>query len=45
MPPFGPSEIAKLKARGNVPGLFEALGRHTGPVVRQAPATGAESEG
>jgi hypothetical protein len=45
MPPFGPPEIAKLKARGNVPGLFEALGRQKGSAVRQAAATGAESEG
>ena len=43
MPPFGPPDIAKLKARGDVPGLITTLGRQKDSVVRQAAATGAES--
>jgi hypothetical protein len=43
MPPFGPPDIAKFKARGDVPGLIEARGRQRDSAVRQAAATGAES--
>jgi HEAT repeat protein len=39
MPPFGPPDIAKLKARGDVPGLIEALGRKKDSAVRQDAAT------
>jgi HEAT repeat protein len=39
MPLFGPPDVAKLKAKGDVPGLIKALGREKDSAVRQAAAT------
>jgi HEAT repeat protein len=39
MPLFGPPGVAKLKAKGDVPGLIKALGRQKNSAVRQAGAT------
>jgi hypothetical protein len=44
MPPFGPPGIAKLRARRDVSGPIEALGRQKGSAMRQAAAARAESE-
>jgi HEAT repeat protein len=39
MPLFGPPDVAKLKAKGDVPGLIKAPGRDKDSAVRQAAAT------
>jgi len=39
MPLLGPPAVAKLKAKGDVPGLIEALGRRRDSAVGQAAAT------
>ena len=39
MPLLGPPDVAKLKAKGDVPGLIKALGRQRDSAVRRAAAT------
>ena len=45
MPMFGPPDVSKLDAKGDVPGLIKALGFQKDPLVRRDAAQIEQQKG